>query len=168
MDVGRFSKKSLSCVSFPLYFQILSCSTLLQFARVSIPLQAPVSQRQQPIHAVSKYANSCCWYLVERAELGCRATMYAWWVTLEAQGAKNLMGALDTNGYHYPFDQETERQVICDTHTQQPHLRGGGMRHAGNERRLEPISSSETNNSDSALQEQRRSKQPNPARSHHQ
>ena len=56
--------------------------------------------------------------LVERsAELGCRATMYAWWVTLEAQGAKNLMGALDTNGYHYPFDQETERQVICDTHT---------------------------------------------------
>ena len=45
--------------------------------------------------------------------------MYAWWVTLEAQGAKNLMGALDTNGYHYPFDQETERQVKCDTQTEQ-------------------------------------------------
>ena len=31
--------------------------------------------------------------------------IYAWWVTLEAQGAKNLMGALDTNGYHYPDDR---------------------------------------------------------------
>ena len=45
--------------------------------------------------------------------------MYAWWVTLEAQGAKNLMGALDTNGYHYPLSQETERQVKCDTQTEQ-------------------------------------------------
>ena len=42
MDVGRFSKIFLLCVSFPIYFQILSCSTLLQFARVSVPLQAPV------------------------------------------------------------------------------------------------------------------------------
>ena len=41
-DVGRFSKNFLSCVSFPLYIQILSCSTLLQFIRVSVPFQAPV------------------------------------------------------------------------------------------------------------------------------
>ena len=42
MDGNRFSTFFLSCVSFPIYFQILSCLTLLQFARVSIPLQAPV------------------------------------------------------------------------------------------------------------------------------
>ena len=40
--VGRFSKFLLSCVSFPIYSQILSCSTLLQFARVSVPVLAPV------------------------------------------------------------------------------------------------------------------------------
>ena len=44
MEVSRFSKIFLSCVIFPIYFQILSCSTLLQFARVSILLQAPVLQ----------------------------------------------------------------------------------------------------------------------------
>ena len=42
MDVGTFSKFFLSCDSFPIYFKILSCSTLLQFARISVPLQVPV------------------------------------------------------------------------------------------------------------------------------
>ena len=41
-NVVRFSN-FFSCVSFPIYFQILSCSSLLQFARVSMSLQAPVN-----------------------------------------------------------------------------------------------------------------------------
>ena len=44
-DVGRFSEFFLSCVSFPIYFQILSCSIFLQFARVLIPLQAQVASK---------------------------------------------------------------------------------------------------------------------------
>ena len=43
MDVGKFPKKFLSFVSFLSYFQILSCSTFLQFARVSVPLEALVT-----------------------------------------------------------------------------------------------------------------------------
>ena len=61
-------------------------------------------------------ANSCCVQICQQLLLVFGPTaarqaavddceqraIYAWWVTLEAQGAKNLMGALDTNGYHYP------------------------------------------------------------------
>jgi hypothetical protein len=68
------------------------------------------------------------------------------------------MGALDTNGYHYSPGWATERQVICDTDTHTADDQRGDARGwtvaaaaAGNERRLEPISSSETNNSDSVL-----------------
>ena len=43
-DVGKFSNFFLSFVSFPIYCWILLCSTLLQFARVSTPLQAPVEE----------------------------------------------------------------------------------------------------------------------------
>ena len=43
----------------PLYFKILSCSTLLQFARISIPLQAPVWKAStEPNHLGMEYSKN--------------------------------------------------------------------------------------------------------------